>query len=108
MYLTDTTEYLTIKECIPQLQTAFTHNLTELSSHLLSKGVITVDQDRKLRNSEHSESDRAAKLVDFVMNKVELASQYYIRFVKVLEEDKHTNELVLKLLEETHTHINNS
>lgn len=109
MYCTDTTEYHTIRRCKPQLQTAFIHNLTELSSHLLSKGVITDDQDRKLRNSKlHSKSDRAAELVDFVMNKVELAPQYYIRFVKALEEDKHTNEPVLKILKETYTHINNS
>ena len=49
----------------------------------------------------HSESDRAAKLVDFVLNKVELAPEYYSVFTEALEVDKVTNIQVLKLLKET-------
>lgn len=50
----------------------------------------------------YSESDRAAKLIDFVLNKVELAPRYYKMFISALEEDRLNNEVVLKLLEETH------
>ena len=103
-YLTDTTEYQTIKKCTPQLITAFKHNLAKLSGHLLSKGLITADQSHELRNQMHSESDRAAKLMDFVLNKVELAPvECYNRFVEALEKDKHTYELVLDLLKPTGT-----
>ena len=50
----------------------------------------------------YPESDRAARLIDFILNKVELARECYNKFIKVLEEDKHTNEVVLKLLKNTY------
>ena len=104
MYIshTDAAEYQTIKKCTPKLVTALIHNLTELSSHLLSKELITSDQSRELRNKMHTESDRATNLIDFILNKVELASECYNIFIKALEEDKHGNEAVLKLLREMH------
>ena len=103
MIIIDTTEYQTIRKCTPQLIIAFKHNLTELSGHLLSKGLISADQGSELRNQMHSESDRAAKLVDFVLNKVELAPECYSIFTEALEVDKPTNDQVLKLLKETYT-----
>ena len=104
IYLTDTTEYQIIKKYTPQLTTAFEHNLTELSGHLLSNGLITARQSHELRNQMHSESDRAAKSIDFVLNRVELAPvECYNKFVEALEKDKHTYELVLKLLKPTCT-----
>ena len=107
MYLSciDTAEYQTIKKCTPQLKIATQHTLTKLSGHLLSRGLITADQDGELRNNMHSESDRAAKLISLILNKVELAPKYYSMFINALEEDKLNNEIVLKLLEETYSSL---
>ena len=69
-----------------------------LSGQLLSKELITVDQSRQLRNLMHTESDRAAKLVDFVLNRVELNSGYYRIFIKCLEEDQENNRQILEIL----------
>ena len=46
----------------------------------------------------HTESDRAAKLVDFVLNRVELNSGYYNIFIKCLEEDQENNRQILEIL----------
>ena len=100
MYI-DTAEYQTIRKCTPQLKIAIQHTLTKLSGHLLSGGLITADQGGELRNQMYSESDRAAKLIDFVLNKVELVPRYYKIFISALEEDKLNNEVVIKFLEET-------
>ena len=97
----DTAEYQTIRRCTPQLITAFKHNLTELSGHLLSKGLITSDQSCELRNNMYPESDRAAKLVDLILSRIELAPECYNMFIKALKEDKCINEIILKLLKET-------
>ena len=56
------------------------------------------DQSRQLRNLMHTESDRAAKLVDFVLNKVELNSGCYHVFIKCLEEDQKNYRQILEIL----------
>ena len=53
----------------------------------------------------HPESDRAAKLISLILNKVELAPKCYSVFINALEEDKLNNEIVLKLLEETYSSL---
>ena len=99
----DTVEYQTIKKCTPQLKIATQHTLTKLGDHLLSGGLITADQYGELNNTMHPESDRAAKLISLVLTKVELAPRYYNMFINALEEDKFNNEVILKLLEKTHS-----
>ena len=94
----DTSEYQTIRKCIPQLMTAFKHNLTELSGHLLSRGLITEDQSCELRNPMHSESSRASRLVDFVLSKVELNSDCYHTFIECLSQDEENNRQILEIL----------
>ena len=46
----------------------------------------------------HTESDRAAKLVDFVLNRLELNSGYYRKFIECLEEDQENNQQILEIL----------
>ena len=101
----DTAEYQTIKKCAPELKIATQHTLTKLSGHLLSRGLITADQYGELGNIMHSESDRAAKLISLILNKVELAPKYYSVFINALKEDKLNNEVVLKLLERTYSSL---
>ena len=69
-----------------------------LSGHLLSKGLITSDQDCQLRNEMHSKSNRAAKLVNLVLNRVELNSGSYRTFVECLEENQESNRHILEIL----------
>ena len=78
--------------------TAFKHNLTELSGHLLSKVLITSDQGCELRNDNHPESNRAAKLIDLILNKVELNSGCFYMFIECLKEDWENNQEILKHL----------
>ena len=94
----DTSEYQTIERCTSQLITAVQDDLTKLSSQLLSKGLITVNQSRQLRNKMHTEFDRAAKLVDFVLNKAELNSGCYHTFIECLKEDQKHNQEILEIL----------
>ena len=106
--LTDTAEYQTIIKCTPQLKTAVRDNLIELSGHLLANRLITVDQCDELNNEKNQKSERAAKLVTFVVNKVELNSGYYHTFIECLEEDEQNNRSILEHLKETYTHNHNS
>jgi hypothetical protein len=80
------------------LKSAFKHNLNEISGQLLSKGLITSDQDCQLRNEVRPKSNRAAELVDLVLSKVELDSGSYHTFIECLEEDQENNQQILEIL----------
>jgi transposase len=47
-------------------------------------------------------SNRAAELVDLVLNKVELNSASYRTFIKCLEEDQENNRQILEILNEAY------
>ena len=68
-----------------------------LSSHLLSKGLVTSDQDCQLRNEMHPKSNWAAELVNFVLNRVELNSGSYRTFIECLEKNKECNRHILEI-----------
>ena len=69
-----------------------------LSSHLLSKELITSDQDCQLRDEMHPKSNRAAELVNLVLNTVESNSGYYHTFIECLEESQECNQHILEIL----------
>ena len=84
--------------CTPQLVTAIQDDLTMLSVHLQSKGLITVDQGDQLRNGLHPKSNRAADLVKLVLNRVELNSGCYRTFIECLKENQECNRHILEIL----------
>ena len=84
-----------------KLTTAVKNNITALSGHLLSNELISSDNDTDLRNTQLSEVDRAAKLVELVRCKVQLSPDNFYKFIKILEEEKQTYEHIIVNLNET-------
>ena len=99
--ITDTAEYKTIIKCTSKLTTAVKNNITALSGHLLSNELISSDNDTDLRNTQLSELDRAAKLVQLVRCRVQLSPVNFHKFIKVLEEEKQNYEHIIVDLKET-------
>jgi hypothetical protein len=83
----NTVEYRTMIKCTVKLRNAVSDNLVPLSGCLLSKGLITVDNERELRYIHTLEADRAAKLVQMIQGKVQLDHQNYHKFVDILKEE---------------------
>ena len=95
----NTQEYATIKKANHKLLKAVQNNIIALGAALFAEDLITDDNYTSLKNESRSEVNRAAELVGYVMNKVELSPKNYHTFVKILKEEGATYKEVLKILE---------
>ena len=85
---TNSLEYKTLVHLTSALQLAVKTQLTPLGGKLVSSGLMTPERYRVLRNSMHSEEDRAADLVQLIQDKVQQNPQWYQIFASVLEKDR--------------------
>ena len=81
------------------------NDLVRLSGCLLEKGLISQENESKLRNRYVEEVDRAARLIDLVQQKVKLDSQNYVQFTSILEEDEHHYNDILRILREAYSSL---
>ena len=95
----NTQEYLTVKKANHKLLKAVQNNIIALGAALFAEDLITDDNYTSLKIESRSEVNRAAELVGYVMNKVELSPENYHKFVKILKEEGATYKEVLKILE---------
>ena len=91
-------EYFCIVKATGKLTRALKNNVTPICADLVSTHLITPNQQRKLRNSNHDALDRAADLVAYLTDKVEENPANYHTLVKILEEDITTYQDVLECL----------
>ena len=91
-------EYCSIVEATGKLTRALKNNITPICADLVSKHLITTEQQRGLRNPVHEAIDRAADLVQLLTDKVEENPANYHTLVRILEEDKTTYGDVLEHL----------
>ena len=76
-----------------------------MSGCLLEKGLISQENESKLRNEFVEKAGRAAHLVDLIQQKVNLDSRNYIQFTSILEEDKHHYSDILRILREAYSSL---
>jgi hypothetical protein len=88
-----------IKKANHKLLKAVQKNIIALGAALFAEDLITDDNYESLKNEGRSEVNRAAELVGYVMNKVELSPENYHTFVKILKEEGATYKEILKTLE---------
>ena len=86
--------------CTRALRTAVQPHLFALGASLVSEDLISTDNDSDLRNTMHSEPERAARLVEILQLKVKLESQNYHTFVRILDDDRDIYKDILKTLSE--------
>ena len=96
----ETPEYRTMLRCTRALRTAVQPHLFALGASLVSEDLISTDNDSDLRNTMHSEPERAARLVEILQLKVKLESQNYHTFVRILDDDRDIYKDILKTLSE--------
>ena len=94
-----TPEYQALIKFLPQLMVAVEFDLISLSAQLLQRYLITVSQEREIRN-QMSKTNRAANLLALVLNKVDLDSNNYHVFIEVLEEDEDIYKDILYRIKE--------
>ena len=95
-------EYDTLIKSTPVLKLAVQDHLSLLSGHLLSRHLISTEQDSELRNEMHSEANRAASLVGMLLDKVKVNSSCYHTFIEVLEGCGELFIDIVKHLKDTH------
>ena len=96
----NTPEYRTIIQCTPELTAAVKDDLTSLSGELLAAGLIAEDNAANLRNQFIGKAERAARLVEYVRNRVSLDPGNYHSFIQVLEKRKDDHKNILRILDE--------
>ena len=95
-------EYRTLIELTNDVRLAVRSDLISLSGALLSAGLISPDNDAELRNTVHSEAERAARLVELVQIKVRQNSRHYHTFVDIILKDQ---DLYTDILEKLNRHF---
>ena len=105
IYTADTSnspECETLLQCTPVLRLAVKDHLCLLSGHLLSRRLISTEQEAELRNEMHTELKRAASLVAMLLNKVKVNPSCYHTFIEVLEGCGDNFVDIVKHLKDTH------
>ena len=87
------------------MRAAVCSDLVRLSGCLLEKGLISQENESKLRNEFVEKTGRAAHLVDLIQQKVKLDSRNYAQFTSILEEDKHHYSDILRILREAYSSL---
>ena len=78
-------EYHTIIRCTPLLEDTVRNDLTKLCGELSAEGLISPENAIELRDSRSGTViERAAKLMEFVANRVKVNSKDYVLFIQVL------------------------
>lgn len=99
---TNSAEYKTLIDQTEILCLAVRPDLTSLSGALLSKSLITANERSDLIDEHHSLSQRAAKLVESIQNKVQLNPSNYHTFNEVLARDPNQYGDTLQQLQSTY------
>ena len=94
----NTPEYRAILKATGKLTKILKNNITPICAELISKDLITLEQQKHLRNPNKDAVDRAADLVELLTDKVEENSANYHALVQILEEDRATYKDVLEAL----------
>ena len=96
--MAESQEYRTLKRYITEVRTAVKSDLTSLSGSLLSRNLISPENEANLRNQTRNQEDRAAELVSLLLEKVKLNKENYRIFIDVLRTSgDHFNDLLSKL-----------
>ena len=89
-------EYNCIRRLTRDLRTAIQDDLQDISDQLLSYDMITRESYQDFTNWSKPAYARAASLVQTILNRVELDSNYYYDFIQVLEKNKQYYNPVLQ------------
>ena len=106
--MANSAEYNTIIANTNDLRLAVQFNLVSLSGTLLAKRLISAENDIELRYPQHTDVERAAKLVGLVQNKVQQNSQHFYTFLDVLRRDKEQYADILRKLNQSLSSKTNS
>ena len=88
-----------MQQLVPELTSAVQDDLVEISNQLLKHGVITTGNHNEFTDPRLASSHvRASSLIRTVLNRIEIDTSYFEKFVKVLEENELYYEAVLDKL----------
>ena len=93
-------EHRTIVQCTPKLIIALQDDLNVLSGELLAAGLINGNNAAALAIPSIGVAERAAQLIGFVRNKVELEAENYHSFIQVLKQRQDDHKNILKILDD--------
>jgi hypothetical protein len=104
--MANTPEHGTITGLTPELTNAFKDDLVNLSGEFLAAGFISDDNADKLRNPHNDASHRAAFLVGWIRNRIQLDPETnYCTFIDVLKRRLADHESILKCLDKKYKEL---
>ncbi|MCG8623300.1 MAG: hypothetical protein MJE68_15080 [Proteobacteria bacterium] len=97
----DTPEYKTIRATTENLRLALQHHLVSIGGALVSRGVISSEQDGDLRNVMHSPAARVAMLIQWIQEEIQGGNiQIYHIFVDVLRQNPLQYSHIVSILQQ--------
>ena len=99
-------EYQTIIQLTPELTNAFRGDLVNLSGEFLSASFISDDNADNLQNPHNSANHRAASLMGWIRNRIQLEPERnYRAFIDVLKRRLAVHESILRRLDEKYKEL---
>ena len=93
----NTSEYETIIEHFHTIALSIQNDLTQISSKLLTVGLLNQDQARAARSSSTAKEYRAAEVTDIILTRTQLDRNNYYKFIELLRKGGKTyGDLVKK------------
>ena len=84
---TSTPEYMTFRKCYPTIINYMSEHLGHFCDKLFSKGYISPEVRNIARNASKTERERAQKLADTLIDRIEQNPGVFHGFIKIIEED---------------------
>ena len=97
----NTPEYLTFNAYISDLRLAIQSDLINLGLHLMSCGLISSENELSIRNTVHSDVERAARCLELVQRRIEEDQSNFEQFLQILKRTLKHQSILLKV-QETH------
>ena len=81
----DSPEHRAITQCYPKLCSLIQQSPTGVATHLKPLGILSSEDWAFITNLQNNDDKKAIRIVDAVLNQVELDSQVFPKFVSALE-----------------------
>ena len=103
--MTDTPEYKTLLQCNQTLRSALQEDIEAISGRLSAASLISDDLASDLTNKSRSSSERTARLVHFVTQRVSVDPSNYVIFIDSLRQDPGVYSRILQILSDTYSNV---
>ena len=95
----DSPEYKALNQCSPTLAVCIQQSPDDVTPHLRSSGILAPGDLSFLSNPQHNNDEKARKILDVVLNQVQVDPRVFHKFVSAMKAAGSWTNSAVELLE---------